>query len=32
MGERMALGQAPGPLCEPGPDDPAGTEDETGEP
>ena len=30
--ERMALGQARGPLREPGPDDPAGTEDETGEP
>ena len=30
--ERMALGQARGPLREPGPDEPVGTEDETGEP
>ena len=32
MDERMALGQARGPLREPGPDEPVGTEDETGEP
>jgi hypothetical protein len=32
MDERMALGQARGPLRELGPDDPAGTQDETGEP
>ena len=32
MDERMALGQVRGPLREPGPDDPVGTEDETGEP
>jgi hypothetical protein len=32
MDERMALGQARGPLREPGPDDPVGIEDEKGEP
>jgi hypothetical protein len=32
MDDRMALGQVCGPLRKPGPDDRAGTDDETGEP